>query len=172
MPEKKIHISAGEIAERVQAIGQQISSENYSDLLVVGILNGAFIFTADLVRAISTPLEIDFIRVASYGVGTSSSGEIKLFKDLERSVTGKNVLLVEDIVDTGNTITWLAKHLQDRGAASIKLCALIDKRARREREVKIDYCGFQVQDGFLVGYGLDHADQDRHLPDIHILNDS
>ena len=153
-------------------MGQQIASENYSDLLVVGILNGAFIFTADLVRAISTPLEIDFIRVASYGDGTSSSGQIKLFKDLELSVTGKNVLLVEDIVDTGNTITWLDEHLQDRGAASIKLCVLIDKRERREREVKIDYCGFQVQDGFLVGYGLDHADQYRHLPDIHILNDS
>ena len=171
MPEKKIRISAREIAERVQAIGQQISSENYSDLLVVTILNGAFIFTADLVRAISTPLEIDFIRVASYGVETSSSGEIKLLKDLERSVTGKNVLLVEDIVDTGNTTTWLSEHLQDRGAASIKLCALIDKRERRKREVTIDFCGFQIQDGFLVGYGLDHAEQYRHLPDIYNLHD-
>jgi hypoxanthine phosphoribosyltransferase len=167
--EKKIRISAAEISERVEEIGRQISAKNYSDLLVVGILNGAFIFTADLVRAISTPLEIDFIRVASYGAGTSS-GEIKLLKDLERSIAGKNVLLVEDIVDTGNTTTWLSKHLKDQGAASIHLCVLIDKRERREKPVKIDYCGFLVQDGFLVGYGLDYAEQYRHLADIYTLD--
>ena len=169
MPEKKLRISAGEIAERVQVIGQEISSASVENLLVVGILNGAFIFTADLVRAITTPLEVDFIRVASYGNNTSS-GEIRLFKDLEIPVSGKNVLLVEDIVDTGNTINWLAEHLKGRGAASIKLCALIDKRERRQQEVRIDYCGFLVEEGFLVGYGLDHAEHYRHLPDIYSLN--
>ena len=170
MPEKKLRISAEEIAERVQALGQEISSTSTADLLVIGILNGAFIFTADLIRAITTPLEVDFIRVASYGNNTSS-GEIRLLKDLEIPVSGKNVLLVEDIVDTGNTITWLAEHLKGRGAISIKLCALIDKRERRQNDIKIDYCGFQVQDGFLVGYGLDHAEQYRHLPDIYSLNE-
>ena len=168
MPEKKLRISAEEIAERVQALGQEISSTSTADLLVIGILNGAFIFTADLIRAITTPLEVDFIRVASYGNNTSS-GEIRLLKDLELPISGKNVLLVEDIVDTGNTINWLAEHLKDREAASIKLCALIDKRERRQKEVRIDYCGFQVEEGFLVGYGLDHAEQYRHLPDIYSL---
>jgi len=169
MPEKELRISAGEIAERVRAIGRQISAESYDDLLVVGILNGAFVFTADLIRVITTPLEVDFIRVASYGATTSSSGEIRLIKDLEIPVAGKNVLVVEDIVDTGNTTNWLSEHLQGRGAASIKLCALIDKQERRQKEVKIDYCGFQVQEGFLVGYGLDHAERYRHLPDIYSL---
>ena len=169
MAEKKLHIGAKEIAERVRALGKEISAAAADNLLVVGILNGAFIFTADLVRTITIPLEVDFIRVASYGADTTSSGKIRLLKDLDFPVTGKNVLLVEDIVDTGNTISWLHKHLQDRGAASIKLCALIDKRARRQQEVKIDYCGFRIEDGFLVGYGLDHAEQYRHLPDIYNL---
>ena len=171
MPEMKIIISAEMIAERVKAIGQEISAEQPRDLLVVGILNGAFIFTADLVRAISTPVEVDFIRVASYGDNTSPSGEIKLTKDLDLSVQGKDILLVEDIVDTGNTIAWLREHLRNRGAASIKLCALIDKKERREQEVEIDYCGFQVQSGFLVGYGLDHAEQHRHLPHVYVMSD-
>jgi hypoxanthine phosphoribosyltransferase len=169
MAEKKLHIGAEEIAERVRAIGREISSTAANNLLIVGILNGAFIFTADLVRTITIPLEVDFIRVASYGADTSSSGKIRLLKDLDSPVAGKNVLLVEDIVDTGNTISWLQKHLQDRGAASIKLCALIDKQERRQQEVRIDYCGFRVEKGFLVGYGLDHAEQYRHLPDIYSL---
>jgi hypoxanthine phosphoribosyltransferase len=169
MPGKKLHIGAEEIAERVRAIGRDISSSAADNLMVVGILNGAFIFAADLVRTITIPLEVDFIRVASYGAETSSSGKIRLIKDLDSPVTGKNVLLVEDIVDTGNTIAWLRKHLQDRGAASIKLCALIDKQERRQQEVKIDYCGFRAQKGFLVGYGLDHSEQYRHLPDIYSL---
>ena len=169
MAEKKLHIGAAEIAERVREIGREISAATADNLLVVGILNGAFIFTADLVRTITIPLEVDFIRVASYGADTTSSGKIRLLKDLDFPVTGKNVLLIEDIVDTGNTISWLYKHLQDRGATSIKLCTLIDKRQRRQQEVKIDYCGFRIEDGFLVGYGLDHAEQFRHLPDIYSL---
>lgn len=166
---KELVISGHQIRQRVQELGREISVGPPANLLIVGILKGAFIFTADLVRAISIPLEVDFIRVASYGAATCSAGEIRLCKDLETSVVGKDVLLVEDIVDTGRTMVWLKEHLRARGAASIKICTLIDKRERREKEVLLDYCGFQLQKGFLVGYGLDYAEQFRHLPDIYQL---
>ncbi len=170
MSEKELIISEEEIAKRITDIGREISNDFIGKkLVVVGILNGAFIFTADLVRAITIPLEIDFIRVASYGSSTKSTGEIRLVKDLEISLGGKDVLLVEDIVDTGNTIDWLREHLQGRGSSSIKLCTMISKQERREIKVPVDYCGFNIQEGFLVGYGLDHAEQYRHLPDIYLL---
>ena len=168
---KELVISGQDIKKRVQELGREISTEPLPNLLVVAILKGAFIFAADLIRSISIPLEIDFVRVASYGSSTCSSGEIKLSKDLETSVVDKNVLLVEDIVDTGGTLAWLKEHLQGRGAASIRTCALIDKRERRVKEVEIDYSGFQLSKGFLVGYGLDYDEQYRHLPDIYHLND-
>ena len=169
--EKELVISREDIEKRVQELGRSISAESLPNLLIVGILKGAFIFAADLVRSISIPLEVDFIRVASYGANTCSSDEIRLSKDLETSVVGKNVLLVEDIVDTGKTLAWLKEHLRERGAASIKTCTLIDKRERRVKEVEIDYYGFQLRKGFLVGYGLDYAEQYRHLPDIYHLTD-
>ncbi|MEN8143295.1 MAG: hypoxanthine phosphoribosyltransferase [Thermodesulfobacteriota bacterium] len=173
MADRKLIISAKDIALRVADLGKEISSDfTGKQLLVIGILNGAFIFTADLVRHITIPLEIDFIRVASYGSATESTGEIRLVKDLEIPVEGKDILLVEDIVDTGNTMEWLSEHLQGRGASSIRLCTLISKQERREKSVQIDYCGFQVQEGFLIGYGLDHAEQHRHLPDIYHLKSS
>ena len=168
---KELVISGQDIKKRVQELGREISAESLPNLLVVGILKGAFIFAADLVRSISIPLEVDFIRVASYGASTCSSGEIRLSKDLETSVVGKNVLLVEDIIDTGKTIAWLKDHLRERGAASIRTCTLIDKRERRVEEVEIDYYGFQFRKGFLVGYELDYAEQYRHLPDIYYLTD-
>jgi hypoxanthine phosphoribosyltransferase len=168
---KELVISGPDIKKRVQELGREISAEPLPNLLVVGILKGAFIFAADLVRSISIPLEVDFIRVASYGASTCSSGEIRLSKDLETSVVGKNVLLVEDIIDTGKTIAWLKDHLRERGAASIRICTLIDKRERRVEEVEIDYYGFQLREGFLIGYGLDYAEQYRHLPDIYYLTD-
>ena len=169
--EKELVIAGRDIEKRVQELGREISADPLPNLLVVTILKGAFIFAADLVRAISIPLEVDFIRVASYGSNTSSSGEIRLSKDLETSVVGKNVLLVEDIIDTGQTIAWLKEHLRGRGAASIRTCTLVDKRERRAKEVEIDYFGFQLEKGFLVGYGLDYAEQYRHLPDIYHLKD-
>jgi hypoxanthine phosphoribosyltransferase len=162
-------ISAPDIATRVRTLGRQISAEAGPDLLVVAILKGAFVFAADLVRTITLPLEVDFIRVASYGSGTCATGEIRLTKDLEGSVVGRRLLLVEDIVDTGRTLAWLHEHLRERGAAAIKTCVLIDKRERRLAEVVIDYYGFQLQDGFLVGYGLDYAEQYRQLPGIYRL---
>ncbi len=169
MVEKELVIAGQDIRKRVEELGRQISAESLPNLLVVVILKGAFIFAADLVRAISTPLEVDFIRVSSYGAKTFSSGEIRLSQDLETSVNGKNVLLVEDIIDTGQTIVWLKEHLRGRGAASIRTCTLIDKQERRGQEVEIDYYGFQLQKGFLVGYGLDYGEQYRQLPDIYHL---
>lgn len=170
MPLKKELLIAGpEIRKRIQELAREIAAAQPLDLLIVGILKGAFIFTADLVREISIPLEVDFIRIASYGVGTSSAGEIMMSKDLDNPVEGKNVLLVEDIVDTGQSMVWLTEHLKGRGAASVKICTLIDKRERREHAVKIDYYGFRIDAGFLVGYGLDYAEQYRHLPGIYRL---
>lgn len=168
---KELLISRQDIARRVAELGREISTGPLPNLLVVAVLKGAFVFAADLIRAISLPLEIDFIRVASYGSGTCSAGEIRLGQDLENSVVGRNLLLVEDIVDTGRTLAWLREHLRERGAASIKTCALIDKRERRGEEVKLDYAGFRLREGFLVGYGLDHAEQYRHLPDIYRMTE-
>ncbi len=169
--EKELVISRAEIARRVDELGRRISERSPDGLLVVGVLKGAFIFTGDLVRAISTPLEVDFIRVASYGSDRCSSGRIRLSKDLETDLAGREVLLVEDIVDTGTTLAWLLAHLHDRGACSVKVCALIDKRRRRREKVSIDYYGFR-REGFLVGYGLDYNERYRELPDIFELKAS
>jgi hypoxanthine phosphoribosyltransferase len=169
---KKIVLSRREIAKKVRELGQRITRDfAHEDLLLIGVLNGAFIFTADLAREIDLPLEVDFIRVASYGAGTSSSGAITFTKDVERPVAGKKILLVEDIVDTGRTIARLQQHFLQFGADSVHICALIDKKERREVEVHPDYVGFEVAEGFLVGYGLDFAEQYRNLPDVfHLEN--
>jgi len=170
MPTTEILISRAEIAATVAALGQRISADYAGrEVLVVGVLTGAFIFTADLVRSLDLPLSVDFIRVASYGGATSSSGQITLSKDLECQVTGCHLLLVEDIVDTGRTLAWLTAHLLARNPASLKVCTLIDKRERREVAVSVDYSGFQVAEGFLVGYGLDCGDRYRQLPDLCCL---
>ncbi|MDF1577038.1 MAG: hypoxanthine phosphoribosyltransferase [Desulfurivibrionaceae bacterium] len=166
--EKELVISSSEIARRVRELGREISKRSRDRLLVVGVLKGAFVFTADLVRAISIPLELDFIRVASYGADSCSSGEIRLSGDLQAAVAGRDVLLVEDIVDTGTTLVWLLDYLRAGGAGSVTVCALIDKRQRRREEVIIDYCGFR-REGFLVGYGLDYGERYRELPDIYEL---
>ena len=135
----------------------------------MGILNGVVFFFADLVREITLPSRIDFIRAASYGSGTSSSGSVRLTKDLEIPVEGKPVIVVEDIVDTGLTLARILEILKERGPESIKVCVLIDKLERRETDIAIDYRGFEVKEGFLVGYGLDFDEQYRYLPDIYRL---
>ena len=156
-----------EIAREVQRLGKQITADYAGmPLILIGVLNGAFIFMADLARAIDLPVKIDFIRVASYGDATTTSGTIRLTKPPEIELKDKHILLVEDIVDTGTTLAWLHQYFAEHRAASVRICALIDKRERRTSEVKIDYSGFQVESGFLVGYGLDHAEQFRNLPDI------
>ncbi len=165
---KEVVLEKERIASRVRELGQAITRDYAGKpLVLVGILNGAFIFLADLVREIDLPIAIDFIRVASYGNSTRSSGSIRFSKDLELAVAGKNVLLVEDIVDTGRTIACLCDILVAKKAASVRICALIDKKERREVPVAVDYAGFAIQEGFLVGYGLDCAEQHRHYPAVY-----
>ena len=168
MIEKEEVVSKADIANRVKELGQAITRDYAGRRLVMlGILNGAFIFLADLVREIELPIEIDFIRVSSYGSSTCSSGTIQCTKDAEIELAGKDILLVEDIVDTGRTLACLQQLLLARKAQSVKICALIDKKERREVEVAVDYAGFVVAEGFLVGYGLDHAEQHRQYPAIY-----
>ncbi len=161
--------SRQDIACRVQELGQLISHDYRDrDLVLVGVLKGAFIFMADLIRCVSIPCTVDFIRAASYGATSTSSGEVTIVKDLELDIAGKDVLLVEDIVDTGTTLQCLVRLLQARGPQSLKVCALIDKRLRRCVEINADYIGFSLDDGFLVGYGLDYNEAGRFFPDIYI----
>jgi hypoxanthine phosphoribosyltransferase len=165
-------VSSRKIKERVRELGQQIT-QDYLDrqLVLLGVLNGAFIFTADLCRAIDLPLEIDFIRVTSYGASTASSGIIRLLKEPTIVLSDKDVLLIEDIVDTGTTMAWLLDHFRQSPARSVRICSLIDKKERRTVPVEVDYIGFALDRGFLVGYGLDCAEKYRNLPAIYSLDE-
>ena len=168
--EKEILISSDTIQKRVKEIANQISSDYKGrELILIGILNGVVFFFVDLVREISIPTKIDFIRAASYGSKMTSSGKIRLTKDVEIPIQGKSVIIVEDIVDTGLTLTHIVKDLEAKGVESLRICALIDKIERRNLTVHIDYCGFRTGEGFIVGYGLDYNEKYRHLPDICIL---
>lgn len=170
MPERRLVISSTRILDRVREMGALISAEYAGkDLVVVGVLNGAFIFLADLVRAIDIPHRIDFIRVASYGDSDATSGTIRLAKDVETDLRNRHVLLVEDIVDTGTTLAWLTEEFREKRPASVRICALINKKERRIKEIDIDYTGFTLESGFLVGYGLDYAGQYRSLPAVYAL---
>jgi len=159
------------IQKRVRELGQEISKD-YQDkeLVVIGVLKGAFVFMADLIREIDLPLVTDFIQVSSYGGSSTSSGKITLVASPNHPVENSHVLLVEDIVDTGLTMRWLAGHFSEMGAASVRICSLIDKAERREHEIKIDYAGFAISQGFLIGYGLDYDEKYRNLPAIYHLS--
>lgn len=168
--EKDILIPRDTIQKRVKEIANQISSDYKGrEPILIGILNGVVFFFADLVREISIPTKIDFIRAASYGSKTTSSGKIRLTKNVEIPIQGESVIVVEDIVDTGLTLTHVVKDLEAKGVESLRICALIDKVERRDLTVHIDYCGFRIEEGFIVGYGLDCNEKYRHLPDICIL---
>jgi hypoxanthine phosphoribosyltransferase len=170
-PPREPVISTEQILQRVQELGRQITEEYAGKRLVLlGVLNGAFIFAADLCRAIDLDLEVDFIRVASYGAATVSSGTIRLIKEPGIDLAGKEVLLVEDIVDTGTTMAWLRDHFRTSQAQSVRICALIDKKERRKVVVDVDYVGFDLDRGFLVGYGLDYAEKYRNLKAIYSLD--
>jgi len=158
------------IQNKVKKLGRQISGD-FRDrpLVAVCVLKGAFMFYADLVRAMSIEPETDFVRMSSYADRSSPSGKMVFSKDMEISVRGKHVLIVEDIVDTGRSVSYLSRILKDRGPESVNLCALIDKHERREVRVRVDYPGFVLQEGFLVGYGLDYAERYRNLPGIFQL---
>jgi hypoxanthine phosphoribosyltransferase len=168
--EKELLIPRENIQRRVKELARQISSDyEGKEPILIGILNGVVFFFADLMREISIPTKMDFIRAASYGSEMKSSGSIRLTKDVEMPVRGQPVILVEDIVDTGLTLTHIVKNLESKGPESLRICALIDKLERRDIDVSIDYCGFKINEGFLVGYGLDYDEKYRHLPDICIL---
>ncbi|MEW6660982.1 MAG: hypoxanthine phosphoribosyltransferase [Bacillota bacterium] len=167
---QEVLINQQQIIEKVKELGLQISKDYQGkELIVVGILKGAIIFFSDLIRSIEVPLTLDFMAVSSYGAGTNSSGAVRILKDLERSVEGKHLLVVEDIVDTGLTLKYLLDNLKARGPASIKTCTFLDKPARRLIPVQPDYNGFTIPDRFVVGYGLDFNEQYRHLPYVAVL---
>jgi hypoxanthine phosphoribosyltransferase len=170
--DREIILDALSIQDRIVQLGDAISRDYATgNLLVIGVLKGAFVFMADLIRAINIPLVIDFIQVSSYGKCTSSSGDIILRSKPTIALQGYDVLLVEDIIDSGLTMQWLIGYLADQGANSVKICTLIDKAERRTHSVPIDYCGFLIPEGFLVGYGLDFKEQYRNLPVIcHLKN--
>lgn len=166
----KISLTEEEIENRVKELGQQISQDYAGEsILVIGILKGAMIFMADLVRHISIPTYLDFMAVSSYGASTQSSGAVRILKDLDRSIEGKHIVIVEDIVDTGLTLNYLLDNLRARGPASIKICTLLSKPDRRKTAVNVDYNGFFIPDEFVVGYGLDYNERYRNLPYIAVL---
>jgi hypoxanthine phosphoribosyltransferase len=169
-PKMILVLSRAEIKEKVKALADRISYD-YSDkeVVVIGILKGAFIFLADLVRELALPVQIGFVRLESYGSSTSSSGHIRITEELELDIQGRHVLVVEDIVDSGLTIAYLLDYLKQFHPESVKVCTLIDKVERREAYVQIDYAGQVVDQGFLVGYGLDFDEKYRGLPEIYRL---
>lgn len=161
-----------QIAKRVREMGAQIMRDYRAEqagLVLVCILKGAVIFFADLIREIDLPVQTDFMAISSYGSATKSSGVVRILKDLDKDIVGKHVLVVEDIIDSGLTLSFLRENLLSRGAASLKICTLLDKPDRRKVDLHVDYAGFQIPDEFVVGYGLDYAEIYRNLPDIGVL---
>ena len=172
MDKPKVVITREEIANKVAELATQLRKDyREKNPLLIGILKGSFVFMSDLVRAMDIPVEIDFVRLASYGAGKNSSGKVKLIKDVETPIKDRHVLVVEDIIDRGLTVQFLLDYLSFRKPASLKLCALFDKPLRRKVEVPIDYVGFTVPDAFVVGYGLDLNEKFRHLPDLCVLEE-
>ncbi|HTR35603.1 MAG TPA: hypoxanthine phosphoribosyltransferase [Bryobacteraceae bacterium] len=169
----RVFLPAGQIQDRVRQMGQEISRD-YPEgpIYLIAILKGAFIFLADLARSIETPSRIEFIGISSYGRGKTSSGEVKLTKDLDVSIEGQHVLVVEDIVDSGVTLNYLINLLEQRKPKSLRIATLLDKPDRRMRDVDVAYVGFQIPDEFVVGYGLDFDEDYRSLSDICVLSES
>jgi hypoxanthine phosphoribosyltransferase len=159
------------ILRRVADLADQISHDYPSgNVLLIGVLKGAFVFLADLIRAMSVPLSIDFVLLSSYGSATTSSGKIEILKNMETSATGKDIVIVEDIIDTGLTMAFLKKEILKRQPHSLKVCALLDKRFRRQIDMDADYVGIPMEkDYFVVGYGLDFSERFRHLPEIYYI---
>lgn len=169
---KQILLSEEDIIKRVKEIGSDITKDfQGKDLVMIGILKGAVIFMSELCKNINLPIAIDFMGVSSYGKATRTTGEVRIVKDLDASVEGKDILVVEDIIDTGLTLSYLTDNLEKRGANSVKIVTLLDKPSRRKENVKVDYIGFEVPDEFVVGYGLDYAETYRNLPFIGILKE-
>jgi len=168
---KRILISEEEIKQKVRELGEMITEEYQNkDLFVIGILKGSIVFLSDLIRSISLPLQIDFMAVSSYGTSTHTSGVVRILKDLEADIISRDVLIVEDIIDTGLTLSYLKENLLTRNPASLKICTLLDKPSRRRVPLAPDYNGYEIEDEFVVGYGLDFNENFRNLPYIGVLN--
>ena len=169
----EVMISEGDVKRRVDEMAKEIVEHYKSlkdELVLAGLLKGSFIFMADLCRKIDIPHEVDFMTVSSYGNGMTSSRDVKIIKDLDEDIRGKHVLIVEDIIDSGNTLKKVREILALRGPQSIAICTLLDKPSRREVEVSVEWIGYPIQDEFVVGYGIDYAQQYRHLPYIgHVI---
>jgi hypoxanthine phosphoribosyltransferase len=170
---EEILLSHEQIRARVAELGAELAADYAGrDPVLVSVLKGSIIFLADLVRAMDVPLSIDLMEVSSYGASTESSGQVRILKDLSSSIEGRNVIVVEDIIDTGLTLNYLLRYLHDRGPASVRVCCLLDKPARRLAPIEIDYRGFTIPDRFVIGYGLDYDERYRNLPYIGVLRPS
>jgi hypoxanthine phosphoribosyltransferase len=169
----KVLYSRERIAEEIQRLGREISADFAGrEIMLVGVLKGSFLFVADLIRALSVPSVVDFVRLASYGSETRSSGIIEFRKELEMSIRDRDVLIVEDIVDSGFTLECLYNKLLLQNPRSLKICTLIDKRGRREADIEADYVGIAMDDGFIIGYGMDYDERYRNLPDIYLVDET
>ena len=165
-----ILFSEEQLKNRVREIAQQITADYQGkEIMLISVLRGSFVFMADLCRAIDLPCTLDFMAVSSYGKGTKSSGQVQITKDLSEDISDRHIIVVEDILDSGNTLSYLLKILENRHPASIRLCTLLDKPDRRVKPVEVHYSGFTIPDAFVVGYGLDYAEKYRNLPYIGIL---
>jgi hypoxanthine phosphoribosyltransferase len=170
---EEVLLSGDEVQARVAELGAQLAADYEGrDPVLVSVLKGSIIFLADLVRAMPIPLSIDLMEVSSYGRSTESSGQERILKDLSTPIEGREVIVVEDIIDTGLTLNYLLRYLHDKGPASIRICCLLDKPARRLAPIEIDYRGFTIADRFVIGYGLDYAERYRNLPYIGVLRPS
>ena len=167
---ERVLFTEAELKARVAEIARQIEADYAGkEIMLISVLRGSFIFMADLCRAIQLPCTLDFMSVSSYGKSTTSSGQVQITKDLSEDITGRHVIVVEDILDSGNTLSYLLKILENRHPASIRLCTLLDKPERRVKPVEVHYTGFSIPDAFVVGYGLDYAERYRNLPYIGVL---
>ncbi|MEC7844445.1 MAG: hypoxanthine phosphoribosyltransferase [Actinomycetota bacterium] len=172
-PPGKILLSEQQIQERIAQLGQQITKDYANSVpLLVGVLKGAFVYMADLARAIDLPVEFDFMAVSSYGNATKTSGVVRIVKDLDIDLSGRDVIVVEDIIDSGLTLSYLRKNLESRGPASLEICALLLRSGRQPNELGLKYVGFEIPPDFVVGYGLDVAERYRNLPDLWSYDES
>ena len=167
---EKVLLTEDQLEQRIRELGAEITRDYQGkELVLAAVLRGSYVFMADLTRAIDLPLTVDFMAVSSYGAGTVSSGQVEIKKDLSDPIEGKNLLIIEDILDSGNTLYYLMDVLSARHPASIRICTLLDKPERRVKPIKADYSGFVIPDAFVVGYGLDYAEKYRNLPYVGVL---
>jgi hypoxanthine phosphoribosyltransferase len=168
----EVLIDKGALSDRIAELGAEISADYQGrDLLLIGVLKGAVFFMADLMRRLTIPCEVDFMAISSYGASTDSSGVVRILKDLDINIEGRDVLVVEDIIDSGLTLSYLMRNLESREPATLEVCALLTKPDRREIEVPVRYVGFEIPNRFVIGYGLDFGERYRNLPYVAVLSD-